>query len=63
MGKYEYIFWGLVYALLPALAFGLLAGIVFRDFWITLIVFAAAFGFGLDVIFGKGVECRTRYKK
>lgn len=63
MIKYAYLFWGCVYALLPALAFGLLAGFLFRDVWVALIVWAGMFGFGLDVVFGKGVECRTRYKK
>lgn len=63
MGKYAHILWGAIYAFLPALAFGLLAGFLFHKMWVALIVWAGFFGFGLDVLFGKGVECRLYRKR
>lgn len=63
MNKYQYAFWGVVYALLPSLAGGLLAGIVTQSIGVGLICAAVFFGFGLDVVFGKGVECRLYGKK
>lgn len=62
MTRIQRVVWGVIFAALPSLALGLLAGIVFHDLWVALIVGLAIFGFGLDVLFGKGIECR-QYKK
>lgn len=51
--KWKDNLWGVIFALVPALAVGLPAGFLIGDLYIGTIVSAAVFGLGLEIIFGK----------